>query len=156
MPPKVMNGARCILGFFDPNKGQTTPVGIFNNVSYGLTYDVQPVFILGRYSAAEIEYTAQEPVTVTASGWRVIDHGAHQDGRLPSLQQLLTHEYLQLAILDRQTNKRVATIRDVRPTSFSTTISARALEELTITFMGIVMDDESTTNSETSTATQLP
>ena len=154
--PKVMSGARAILGFYDPNKDQTLPVGIFNNVSYGLTYDAQPVYILGRYSPAEIDYTAQEPVTITASGWRVIDHGPHIEGRVPNLSQLLTHEYLQMAVLDRQTNKRIATFREVRPTSYATTISSRTLEEVTITFIGIFVDDESTENFESPGSTQLP
>lgn len=159
--PKVMNGARATLGVYDPATGTFKAVGIFNNVSYGLTYDAQPVYILGRYSPAEIDYTSQEPVSITASGWRVIEHGPHVDAAIPKLQDLLTHEYLELAVSDRQraaggADGRIAKFRQVRPTGYSTTISARQLEEVTCTFMAILVDDESTTNAEGFGSTELP
>lgn len=156
MPPKVMSGARGKLGIYDRNTGLVTVVGIFNNVSWGLTYDAQPVFILGRYSAAEIDYTAMEPVQVTASGWRVVDHGPHVDAKVPQLQDLLRHEYLELAIVDRQTNKKIGIIHSVRPTGWSTTLSARQLQETTVTFVGLLVDDESTAMAENAGSTDLP
>lgn len=156
-PPKVMSGARAKLGFLDPASGKATYVGIFNNVSFGLTYDAQPAYVLGRYSPADIDYTAQEPVNLTASGWRVFQHGAHVEGHVPNLKDLLTHEYLTLTIVDRQNpNVNLHTFRQVRPTGYSTTISARNLEEITVTFMGILVDDESTTNAEDPSAMDLP
>lgn len=154
--PKVVSGARATLGFVDPSNGQAKPVGIFNNVSYGLTYDAQPVYILGRYSPAEIDYTAQEPVNVTCSGWRVVDHGAHVEGKMPNLADLMNHEYLTLDVTDRQTGKSIARITGIRPTSYSTTISARNLEEVTVTFVGLLVNDESTTNAEGAGAMELP
>jgi hypothetical protein len=155
--PKVMSGARAKFGILDPATGQAKYLGIFNNVSYGLTYDAQPAYILGRYSPAEIDYTAQEPVQITASGWRVIDHGPHADGKVPNLKDLLKHEYLTLTIVDRQNpSKNIAVFRDVRPTGYSTTISARNLEEITVTFVGIFVDDESTANAEDPSALDLP
>lgn len=157
MAGKVMSGARAKLGIVDPLTGVVRYVGIFNNVSYGLNYDAQPAYILGRYSPAEIDYTAQEPVNVTASGWRVIDHGAHAEGRVPALSELMTAEYLTLTIVDRQDPTRnIATIRNVRPTGYSTSISARNLEEITVNFVGIYVDDENTINSEHHTAMELP
>jgi hypothetical protein len=157
MPPKVMSGARAKLGILDPATGQAQYLGIFNNVSYGLTYDAQPAYILGRYGPAEIDYTAQEPVNISASGWRVINHGAHADAKVPNLKDLLNHEYLTLTIVDRQNpNVNIATFRNVRPTGYSTTLSARNLEEITVTFVGIFVDDESTSNAEHPTALSLP
>jgi hypothetical protein len=44
----------------------------------------------------------------------------------------------------------------VRPTGYSTTISARNLEEITVTFVGIFVDDESTQNAEDPTSVDLP
>jgi hypothetical protein len=155
--PKTMSGARAKFGVIDPATGEAKYIGIFNNVSYGLTYDAQPVYILGRYSPAEIDYTAQEPVSITASGWRVIDHGAHVEGKVPKLQDLLNHEYLTLTIVDRQNpTKNIATFRNVRPTGYSTTISARNLEEISVSFVGIFVDDESTVNAEDPTSIDLP
>jgi hypothetical protein len=157
MPQKIMSGARAKLGVVDPRTGQVRYIGIFNNVSFGLTFDAQPAYILGRYSPAEIDYTAQEPVNVTASGWRVFDHGPHAEAQVPRLQDLLNHEYLTLTLLDRQNPTRnLATIRNVRPTGYSTTISARNLEEVTVTFVGIYVDDESTENTEHPTSLDLP
>lgn len=155
--PKVMSGARAKFGFVDPATGKTSFIGIFNNVSYGLTYDAQPVYILGRYSPAEIDYTAQEPVNITASGWRVINHGAHTAGKVPALADLLRHEYLTLAVFDRQNpDKAIAKFCNVRPTGYSTTISARSLEEVTVTFIAITVDDEDTANAENEDSIDLP
>lgn len=151
---KVMSGARAVLGFYD---GQNfKPAGIFNNVSWGFSIDAQPVFTLGRFSAASIEYTGVEVVSITASGWRIVDHGPHDDGGVPTLGELLTHDYLQLVIVDRLTEKRIATFRDVKPTNYSTSLSQRALEEMSITFMAIYVDDELNTQAESPGATQLP
>lgn len=155
--PKIMTGARAKFGIVDPATGLTRYIGIFNNVSYGVTYDAQPAYILGRFSPAEIDYTAQEPVNITASGYRVIGHGAHKEAGVPNLKDLLKHEYLTLTIVDRQSpDKNIATFRNVRPTGFSTTISARNLEEITVSFVGIFADDEDTKNAEDPTALDLP
>jgi hypothetical protein len=158
---KVMNGARAKLGIYDPATNSTRIVGIFNNVSYGLTFDAQPAYILGAHAPAEIDYTSQEPVSITASGWRVIDHGPHVEAGIPKLQDLLLHEYLELVIMDRQREAggkdgRITKFHKVRPTGYSTTISARQLEEVTVTFMAILVDDESTTNTEGPGAASLP
>lgn len=151
-----MSGARARVLIVDPNTDQGRVVGLFTDVSYGLTFDAQPAYILGRYSPAEIDYTAQEPVQVTCSGWRVVGHGAHKDAAVPNLKDLLTHNYIDLAIEDRQTGRRIAIIRNVRPTGYSTSISARQLETITVTFVGILLDDEDTTNTEADPITDLP
>ena len=158
-PPRTFSGARAIVSVQDPT-GITRQVGIFNNASYGLVYDAQPVYILGRYSPAEIEYTAQEPVQVTCSGWRVYGHGPHVEALVPSLSDLMNHEYLTLNIVDRQNagpgTSPIAVIRNVRPTGYSTTINARGLVEVTMNFVGILVDDESTTNEESPGKMDLP
>lgn len=154
--PKVMHGARAKVGIVDPNTGLVQVVGIYSNVSYNLTYDTPPVYILGAYAPAAIENVAQEPVSMTCTGWRVVDHGAHVQGKVPKLADLLTSEYLQMVIIDRQTNKRICTVRDVRPTGYSTAISARQLEEMTMGYIGRFCDDESTDNSERFDSTTLP
>jgi len=154
--PKTMHGARAQLIIADPNTGTSRVVGIFASVSYGLAYDVQDVVLLGRYSPDEIVYTGAEAVNVTASGFRVIGAGPHKAGGVPELSTLMQHEYLELAIFDRQTNQLIAKIHSVRPTGYSTTINARQLEEVTITFRGLLVDDEDTTNTESPGASTLP
>jgi hypothetical protein len=155
-----MHGARAQLIISDQNEGgKGEVVGIFNNVSVALTFDVQPVYLLGRLSAYELVYTAQEPVTVTASGFRVIGAGPHKTGRVPNLQDLLKHEYISLSIIDRnaeQGAKPIHVIHSVRPTGYSTTVSARNLEEITVTFTGLLIDDESSENNESVGASTLP
>lgn len=156
MPPKVMSGARAKVSIYDPMTGQAKVVGIWNNFSYSVNYDVQPAFVLGRYSAAALETTGVEPVSITAGGWRVVDHGPFVEGRLTNVKDLLTQEYLTLSVIDRQTRRTIATIHGCLPTGTSTTLSARQLQESTNTYMGLLMDDESTVNTEASSATQLP
>ena len=148
--PRIMNGARAKLGFVDPNQGGDIPVfcGIFSTVSFGVTYDAQPAYILGRYSAAEIDYTSQDLVHITCSGWRVIGRGPHVTAHIPKLQDLLSHQYLTMVIWDRQLETKtssgvIATITQVRPTGYNTTSSARTLQEITCSFVGIMADDES-------------
>lgn len=158
-PPKVMSGARAKIGF--SVNGVTSFVGIYNNFSYGVTYDVAPAYILGRYTAASLDYTSVEIVQCSASAYRVIKHGPHVEGRLPSIKDLLDHNTIEIVVFDRVTspgagNKPIATIRNVRPTGYSTALSARQLEEMTMTYVGILVDDEDTTNAEVAGSTELP
>lgn len=156
MPPKVMNGARAKVFIVDPKTNKARVVGIWNNFSYQVTYDVQPAFILGRYSAAELITTGVEPVAITAQGWRVVDHGPFVDGALTNLKDLLLQEYLLLQVFDRQTKRYVANIRGCLPTGMSSTLSAKQLQESTNTYLGLLMDDESVQNNEASDAANLP
>ncbi len=158
---KIVTGARMKFGVYSPETGQTKIIGIFNNVSYGLTFDAAPAYILGRYSPAEIDYTSQEPVSITASGWRVIDHGPHADVGMPGLQDLLNADYITLALIDRQAeaaggDARVAKFEQVRVTGYNTSVSARSQQEITVSFMAVLCSDESKTNSEHPTAANLP
>ena len=154
-PPKVMHGARAIVSIYDPVRGTSKPVGIWNNFSYNVSYDVASVFILGRYSAVELVTTGVEPVSITAQGWRVIGHGPFQEGRLPNVKDLLTQEYLTLTVHDRQSadpTAIVARINGCLPTGFSSTLSSKQLQESTNTYMGLLMDDESVANAEAADA----
>jgi hypothetical protein len=156
MPPKNMHGARARVHIIDRNTGQHIEVGIWNNFSYQVNYDVQPSFVLGRYSAAELTTTGVEPVSITAQGFRVVNHGPFETGRLTSVQTLLTQEYLRIYVLDRQTGKNVAVIDQCLPTGTSSTMSAKQLTESTCTYVGLLMDDESTDNAEAAGAADFP
>lgn len=156
MASKTMTGARGKVYISDPVTGTTSLIGIFSNISWGLTYDAQPVFLLGRHGPDEIVYTAQEPVSVQCSGFRVVGNGAHKLAKLPNLKDLLSSEYLEILVVDRQTGRDIAKIHGVRPVSFSTTLSARNLEEISVSYIGLVADDEDTTNRERSDASTLP
>ncbi len=133
-------------------------VGIFNSVNYNLTYDAQASFILGRYSAADIDYTAQETINFTASGWRVIGAGAHTAPAVPLLGQLMSYDYISFTVLDRATRQVIASIKKVRPLGYGTGFTARQQSELQMNFMGIFIEDESGPVSplEDGTAAELP
>ena len=153
--PKVMSGARAKIGFM--TKTKTTYFGIYNNFSYSVRYDVAPAYILGRYSAASLDYTSAEIVQCTAVGYRVINHGPHTDGQLPKLADLLTHDSIVLLCLDRlNPSKAIATITDVRPAGYSTSIAARQLEDVSMQYVGILCDDEDTDNEELPNSMSLP
>ncbi len=161
MPPKVMSGPRALVGAYDPATGKSRIIGLFSSVSYNLSYETQDANILGAYAPVEIDYVGQNVVSITCSGYRVIDHGAHAEAGVPKLQDLLTHEYLEMTIIDRQSQNagkdgRIAKFRRVRPVGYSSGMSARNLTEMTVNFVAINVDDESTTNQESAGAGQLP
>ena len=156
MPTKTMSGARAKVYMTDRNTGETFLVGIWNSFSYSLAHDVQASFILGRFSAAELSTTAVEPVNITAQGWRVINNGPFRTGRLTNVKDLLTQEYLKLDVIDRQTGLVAASIEYCLPTGTSSTVSAKQLQDSTNTYLGLLLDDESTDNSEAASAADLP
>jgi hypothetical protein len=158
MAAKVLSGARAVMGFYDGSK--FSPVGIFSDCSYGVTYDVQPAWILGRYSAASLDYTAMEIVHVTANGYRIIDHGWFRDAQFPSLSQLMEHVPMTIQLIDRQSpNLQVpmARISEVRPVGATGGFSARQLSTSTHTYVGLLVSDESQPdNTESPSAMSLP
>lgn len=150
---RVVNGARAKLLI-----GKESPqvIGIFLNVSFGLTYHAEPVYILGKLEPAEINYLAQEAVNVTATGWRVVDAGPFAVAGLPMLQDVLKQQDVTLAVYDRQTDKLIAKIINVKPVAFSTSISARQQEEVTVNFVGIYLEDETATENRDPGGVSLP
>lgn len=158
--PKIMSGARAKVYIEDPNtalpEGGRRLMGIFSNISYGVTLDATPAYILGRYGAAEIDYTSASTVNITCGGWRAVGLGPHRGARVPRLQDLLNHQYITFEIFDRQTGEKVAKIEKVRPTGFTTGLTARQLEEMTTTYVGLLVNDEDETNSEAATPSGLP
>lgn len=148
---KIMTGPRAILIV------NGVPSGIFNSVSYGVDYNVNPAYILGRYSPAELTYVGQEAIQVTATGWRVIDSGPYTNSAaVPRLQDLLTHNDISLAIMDRLNPNKVAlTVVGVRPVGYSTQITQKSQQEITVRFMGLRAYDENGSQDETAGATSL-
>lgn len=147
---RTMTGARAIL-----NVGGT-PMGTFSTFSYSYALDVEHIYTLGAFSAQEIVYTAQGPVACQATGWRAIEQGPHVQGKVPKLQDLLNHQYITLTVLDRQTNKIIGKVENVRPTGYSTQVSARQAEEVSVSFTGTIVSDESGDHFEAASASKLP
>lgn len=156
MASKVMHGARAKLMISDPSTGKVDTVGIFSNVSFGVQYDVAPVFLLGRFSADELVYTGQEVVNINATGFRVIGSGPHKVAGVPELAELLSRGYLQMVVWDRGSNQPIAKFHSVKAVGYSTTLSSRQLEEMSVSFVGLLVDDETGTNEELPDAATLP
>ncbi len=157
-PSKVMHGARAML-YIDGN-----PAGVFNQASWGVAYDASPVYILGRYSPAEIALTSQEPVSLTLSGWRVVSSHANDyagpyaetGGKMSNLQDLLSAGDITVQILDRQTQQVILTVVNVRTTGYSTSVNSRGLQEMSVSMVGLTASDEFITQSEAAGAQDLP
>jgi hypothetical protein len=148
-PSQILTGARAQLVV----NGKV--VGLFTSCSYNVTFDANPAFILGRYSAAEITYTAQEVVTVDANGFRVIGAAPSVVASIPQLQDLLNAEDISLSLLDRRTNVEFMTVTGVRPMGFSSNVSARGVVEISARFQGLIYSDESGQQQESAGASNL-
>jgi hypothetical protein len=146
---QILNGARAQLIV----NGKI--VGLFTSCQWGVTYDAVPSYILGRYSPAEITYTGQEAISVTATGFRVVDNGAYVAAGLPKLQDLMTHSDIALALYDRQTGKQIFTVVGVRPTGYSSGTAARSISDFTVNYLGLRAEDESGAQGEGSGASDL-
>lgn len=160
MKSKVLHGARATLWI------GSTIAGIFNSCQYGVQYDVQPAFILGRFSAAELVYTGMEVIGLTMSGFRVTDHGPFSvvdqetGARLvPRLQDLLNYDDIAVSLHDRletDPSKPIMIVTMVKPVGFNSTMSARALSDLTVTMQGLHLSDEEGDNDESAGSSDLP
>jgi hypothetical protein len=144
---KTLTGARARL-YINGNL-----IGVFTSASYEVNYGVSPIYILGRYNAAELVYTDMDTVTVSCTGFRVLDNGPYGTMSIPRLQDLLAHEDFSLYLEDRQGNKHVMTVENVRPLGYSTSTSARGIQDLSARFMGTVVHDESNPNDDDPGAT---
>lgn len=157
--PKIFSGARALVEI-QGAEGKPIVVGIFTSLSYGVTYDAQPAYVLGAYGPREIDYTSMEPVSISASGWRVVRHGPHKQVLFPTVGELMNHGYVQFTVTDRATKEVIATIRDVRPLSYNTPIGNRQLVEQSFSFIGMLLTDESSNQlmafNEDGTASSIP
>lgn len=155
-PPRVLSGARAKVGFLQNDT--VNYIGIYSDVSYTTAIDQQAVYILGRFSAASIDPVALEVVNISATGWRVLDHGpfAKTGGNFTQLQNLMTDGYLTFSIMDRQSEKEIARITGVRPASATGGFSMRQLSNVTFSYVGLLLSDESGDNYEAANAMDLP
>ena len=126
-------------------------------MSYNYSIDVQPIFLLGRYSAASLDNVSVDTVHISCSGWRVVNHGPMAEGHFPRLDQLAKAGYLSLQILDRQSDTTIASITSVRPASYSAGFTMRTLSTIDMSYVGILVSDETAKdNDEDALAMSLP
>lgn len=164
MSQKVLSGHRVKIAVYSVATGKSQVLGIFNSVSVSAANGAQAVFILGRSSAAAIQFTHAEPINVRCTAWRAINHGPFAtDGGvgMTLLQDMLKNEYTRLTMLDRQLENDgkdavIGEVTDMLWTGFDSTKNIKSLVEYTVTGMGILYRDESGKNVEGPGATNLP
>jgi hypothetical protein len=141
----TMTGARAKIVIANPNAdGYTGVVGMFSDCSFSYSLDLQPIYILGNAGPVESVYTAQEPIRVTCNGFRSVDNGPFAQAGMPPLNQLLTHEYMQIELFDRQSGKSIGIVKQCRPQGFDSGVSARQITSMSLTYMGLLFSDETT------------
>lgn len=129
--------------------------GVFTSCSWGVSYDTAPMYILGKFNAAEIVYTGMDVIEVNVSGFRVLRNGPHKIGAVPHLKDLLTHQEISLQLVDRLSGEVTMNVINVRPTGYSSETSARGVQSLNIRFQGTEAMDESLPSDADVGATQF-
>jgi hypothetical protein len=106
---------------------------------------------------------ALEVVSISATGWRVLNHGpfAKDGGNFTQLKNLIDAGYLSFKIYDRQKNAKgeetmMASITQVRPVSAGGGFSMRQLSTVSYSYVGILMSDETADNAEAPGSMNLP
>lgn len=148
---KTMTGARAIVYVAE------VAVGFFDSCDYSTSIGTEPVFILGRFSAAEIVPTSYEIVTLNCSGFRIIGNGGHVLPLMPKLDDLLNLNSITITVVDRQdaTAKPILVVHDCIATSYGTGYSAKSTSKIRISYQGVRAHDESGEQNEVG-ATSLP
>lgn len=150
---KILTGARAKVLI----KGR--PVGLFANCTWSIRQDKTPQFILGRFNPAEITPTAQEAVTMSLTGYRVVDAGPYKVANATLLRNMLNEEDFDIAVLDRQTGKTIFRATGCRVTGWSSGVASRGVSDIRIEVIGLVGEDEfgiaAGGDAETNTASNL-
>lgn len=139
---KVMTGARAKI-YVD-----NVLVGIFESCNYNTNIGVEAIHLLGRYSPDEITPTSYEAVTLSCSGFRVVNSGVHVLPKFPKLQDILNLEAVTIAVVDRQTRQTVLTAIGCVGTSMNGNYNARATSRVTVSYTGLRLSDESGAQDE--------
>lgn len=154
MTQKTMVGARAKIKVGSGNDAKV--VGLFDSCQYGANLGNEAVHILGRYSASEISITSYEAIQVQCSGFRVVDQGVHLLPQAPKLQDLLKLERISLEIEDRFSGKTIMSVNECVAVNWGEGQQAKATSKFSITYMGLVLSDESGEQNETEDPADLP
>lgn len=133
----TITGARCIF------KINGNVAGMFTDVSWSQSYAEQDLFVLGKYAAQDIVYTASNTVDVSATGYRAYSKGAFVVAELPKISDLALHNSITLEIEFDKEDKGILYVAGVRPLGYSSRVSARGVVEMSINFKGLYATDES-------------
>ena len=152
---KTLSGSRIVLNL----DGKT--VGIAQSVGVAVGYQVDPVYVIGKYETAELVPNSQQPVTVTMRMVRIVGTSPLQMLRQPTLDDvspngLLLNQDFSITLGDRQNNQNPVPGQSVpflqiakcRTTSFSFDTSAAQTAEMTLTMTGIYVGDEGVSTTQ--------
>lgn len=133
---KILTGARAKVSIAG------NIVGLFANCTWSIRQDKAPAYILGRYNPAEITPTSQEPVTLSLTGYRVVDAGPYAVANATLLRGLLEEEDFDVTVIDRQSGKQIFTAVGCRVTGWSSGVAARGVSDIRVDVIGIKGEDE--------------
>ena len=133
---KILTGARAKIAIAG------NIVGLFANCSWSVRQDKAPAYILGRYNPAEITPTSQEPVTISLTGYRVVDSGPYKVANATMLKNLLEEEDFGVSVIDRQTGKTIFEAFGCRVTGWSSGVAARGVSDIRVDIIGLKAEDE--------------
>ncbi len=117
-------------------------VAFANAINYTVAHAHQPVDVLDQLAPAEYAETGYT-VNFTATLFRVAGQSPLSVGLRPKLQDILTQPELTAELIDRVTGQTLFLIERVKCTQEDFNVDARALAQLTLSFVGIKMSDES-------------
>lgn len=134
---KVMHGGRAKIYVGNDL------IGIFESISYSLSFGTEAIHILGRHGPAEIITTSVEAASLNCSGFRVIDDGGMVKPRVPKLSQLLALEGITIHVTDRvDPSKTVLLVTGCAVSSYSGGYNAKATSRISISYVGLVLTEE--------------
>jgi hypothetical protein len=152
---KALNGARIVLNL----DGKT--VGIAQSVGVAVGYQVDPVYVIGKYETAELVPNSQQPITITMRMIRIVGTSPLSVLRQPTLDDvssngLLLNQDFSITLGDRQNSKNPVpgqsvpflSIAKCRTTSFSFDSTASQTSEMTLTMTGIYIGDEGVSTTQ--------
>lgn len=157
----VITGARATV-----QNAQGKIIGIFDSCSWGAALSLEDIHILGRYTSAEITVTSYNAVSVQCSGYRVYnasqsnfspDEAVGTGANFPLVQNLLNLQDFTLSVYDRQNpTTPIAVIQNCVPQSFNNSVNARTVSKLSMSYMGVLVYDETGPQGESAGAATLP
>lgn len=142
----TMTGSRAEL--FLPNSvGTLVLAGTFDTVSRTRGLGTEDIHTLGVYGPREIVINSYNAITLNCSGFRVIGAGTTVLGNFPTLAELLNYVAVTIKVVDRQTGITTLVATGCVPTNDTDSYNARATSKTSISYTGLAVYDESTTDS---------
>lgn len=135
---RILTGSRAVIYLGDGKD----PIGFFTSATWSIMQEKVPAYILGRYNPAEITPTAQEPIRMTLTGYRLIEGGPYQVMSATMLKDLMDEEDFSIKVVDRRTGKEVFYALQCRVTGWSSGVASRSVSDVRVEVIGIRGGDE--------------